>query len=222
MWLGPVQLDQFSHIIKEPGSIHPFIPAPLTYWLFIFVLTVLCSQYGCHSSGYHSPFRKWIDRVLSVEPCFPQMPSMSDLSPHLIDSCDTRSLSVQRRLNRCPPQPEVKTKQTDKNRPWGAGEMSQWTRVWISGTQVKAWIIMQAAVTAVLLQGDRGQEKLQRVTDQLARLTQTTRNNKERESNKVKGEDWHPRLSSGPRMRMYTPNWGSCGISDNMFSWKFS
>lgn len=46
---------------------------------------------------------------------------------------------------------------------------------------------MQASVTAVLLQGDGEQEKPQRVTDQLAKLTQK-KDNKERESNKVKGE----------------------------------
>lgn len=114
----------------QRAGLHPsFIPAPLTYRLFIFVLTVLCSQYGCRSSRYHSPFRKWIDPVLSVEPCFPQMPSTSGLSPHLTDnSCDIRSLLIQGRLNRCPPQPEVKTKQTDKNRPvrsWGDVSVDQ-------------------------------------------------------------------------------------------------
>lgn len=46
---------------------------------------------------------------------------------------------------------------------------------------------MQASVTTVLLQGDGGQEKPQRVTDQLARFTQK-KGNKERESNQVKGE----------------------------------
>lgn len=220
MWLGPVQLDQFSHIIKEPGSIHPLSQRPWhTGFLSLFLL------FYAHSMAAIAP-----GIILSIQemnrPClisramFPQMPSMSDLSPHLIDSCDTRSLSVQSRLNRCPPQPEVKTKQT-KTDLWGAGEMSQWTRVWISRTQVKAWIIMQASVTAVLLRGDGEQEKPQRVIDQLSRLTQK-KDNKERESNKVKGEGWHPRLSFGPRMRTYTPNWGSCGISDNMFSWKFS